>query len=158
MAVSKTRKSTTKAKKPVSKKEEVKLPEEVSEPVVDEPVKKSSPAKAEDAEPPKEEVKEVEPIVEVAKDSPVEIPKEEVVEVKVEKEPKPVKEEVVEVKPSEDLPKKQQKIGVGSIVLMPSGRKGVIISKAKHDSFRVQNLDNKTRVNVYKASRLSLAQ
>jgi hypothetical protein len=134
------------------------LPEEVSEPVVDKPVKKSSPAKVKDAEIPKEELKEVEPVVEVAKDSPVEVPKEEVVEVKVEKEPESVKEEVVEVKPSKELPKKQEKIGVGSIVLMPSGRKGVIVSKAKHDSFRVQNLDNKTRVNVYKASRLSLAQ
>lgn len=158
MAISKTKKSTTKANKPVSKKEEVKLPEEVSEPVVDEPVKKSSPAKAKDAEPPKEEVKEVESIVEIAIDSLVELPKEEVVEVKVEKEPEPIKEEVVEVKSLEDLPKNQQKIGVGSIVLTPSGRKGVIVSKVKHDSFRVQNLDNKTRVNVYKTSRLSLAQ
>ena len=141
------RKSTSKKKKeePV-----VESPVEVVEPAVEEkapeptPVVEPEQSQAEEVPPPvPEEPKaelsaKVEPVAEAAADVPVEVPA-------------PVVEQKAEVI---ELPR----MGIGSIVMTPTGKRCQVVGHAKGGKFRVQNLKNTRKVYAYEPSRLSLVQ
>ena len=142
------RKSASKNKK---EETEVKPPvEEVVEPTVEEkapeplPVVEPEQPQAEEVPPPvPEEPKaemsaKVEPVAEAVADVPVEVPA-------------PVVEQKAEVV---ELPR----MGIGSIVMTPTGKRCQVVGHAKGGKFRVQNLKNTRKVYAYEPSRLSLVK
>ena len=145
----------TKEKKPGRKKKETETKEvEVVKPAV-KPKKKSSPVSVKEELPPvvkpvKEpsasavEEKVVEPVVEV-KEAPASQPSEEHVQVREE-----VKvEEVVEA---------PRVVGVGSVVMMPTGQEGTVIGQDLKGRFLVRKTSNQRRVYAYHTTQLSLVK
>ena len=133
MATSKGRKSTTKKKEEV-----VESPKkEVIEPKVEEP-KKAAPKKAVEKVAPA-------PVQEELPPPPPPAP-----------EPAPVVEPVVEQVAVQAVAPAPRVVEVGSLVMMPSGKRGTVITVNRKGYFEVRSERNPRKTYLYESSQLSL--
>lgn len=154
----------TKGKKPGRKKKETEA-EKVEVAPVEKVVKPAAKPKKKSApEPVKEELP---PVVEPVKETPTPVVEEKVeevvepvVEVKETPAPQPSEEQVQvreEVK-AEEVVKAPRVVGVGSVVMMPTGQEGTVIGKDLKGRFLVRKTSNQRRVYAYHAAQLSLVK
>lgn len=154
----------TKGKKPGRKKKETEA-EKVEVAPVEKVVKPAAKPKKKSApEPVKEELP---PVVEPVKEAPAPVVEEKVeevvepvVEVKEAPAPQPSEEQVQvreEVK-AEEVVEAPRVVGVGSVVMMPTGKEGTVIGQDLKGRFLVRKTSNQRRVYAYHAAQLSLVK
>jgi hypothetical protein len=152
MALSRGKKSTSKKKEEVVVKSPKKAVEKVESPKKTEPkkaVEKVDPTPVQEELPPtptpvSETMTNVEPIVEP------------VIEEVVVQAVKPVIEPVVEEVVVQDVAPAPQTVEIGSLVMMPSGKRGTVIAVNRKGYFEVRSERNPRKTYLYESSQLSL--
>ena len=160
--------ATTKGRKTTAKSRKKKTDEVVEAPVVESPVEEVIEPVVE-AEPAQEELPSA-PVQEEA--VAVESAPEPVVEEKVEAAPEPVVEEKAPPPPPPPAPEPKVEepapaavpaaqprvIGIGSEVVMPSGKRGKVVGLSTKGRFQVSKLSNPRKVYLYLPQQLSLVK
>lgn len=158
MATTKGRKTTAKSRK--KKTEEVVEAPAVESPVeeVIEPVVEAEPAQEElPSAPVQEEAVAVEPAPEPVVEEKVEAAPEPVAEEKAPPPPPPAPEPKVE-EPAPAPAAQPRVIGIGSEVVMPSGKRGKVVGLSTKGRFQVSKLSNPRKVYLYLPQQLSLVK
>ena len=155
----------TKGKKPGRKKKETETKEVEVAPVEKVVKPAAKPKKKSAPEPVKEELP---PVVEPVKEAPAPVVEEKVeevvepvVKVKEAPAPQPSEEQVQvreEVKAEEVVVEAPRVVGVGSVVMMPTGKEGTVIGQDSKGRFLVRKTSNQRRVYAYHAAQLSLVK
>lgn len=162
MATTKGRKTTTKSRK--KKTDDVVEADVVESPVeeVIEPVVEAEPAQEElPSAPVQEEAVAVEPAPEPVVEEKVEAAPEPVVEEKAPPPPPPAPEPKVEEPAPAPAPApaaQPRVIGIGSEVVMPSGKRGKVVGLSTKGRFQVSKLSNPRKVYLYLPQQLSLVK
>ena len=151
----------TKGKKPGRKKKETET-KEVEVAPVEKVVKPAAKSKKKSAPVPVKE--ELPPVVEPVREAPAPVVEEKVVEpvVEVKEAPAPqLSEEQVQVREevkAEEVVEAPRVVGVGSVVMMPTGKEGTVIGQDSKGRFLVRKTSNQRRVYAYHAAQLSLVK
>ena len=151
----------TKEKKTGRKKKETETKKVKSAPVekVIKPVAKSNKKSA-----PVSVKEELPPAVEPAKELPTPVVEEKVVEPVVEvketttTQPSEEQLQVREEVKAEEVVEAPRVVGVGSVVMMPTGQEGTVIDRDLKGRFLVRKTSNQRRVYAYHAAQLSLVK
>lgn len=157
--------ATTKGRKTTAKSRKKKTDEVVEAPVVEspveeviEPVVEAEPAQEElPSAPVQEEAVAVEPAPEPVVEEKVEAAPEPVVEEKAPPPPPPAPEPKVE-EPAPAPAAQPRVIGIGSEVVMPSGKRGKVVGLSTKGRFQVSKLSNPRKVYLYLPQQLSLVK
>jgi hypothetical protein len=157
--------ATTKGRKTTAKSRKKKTEEVVEAPVVEspveeviEPVVEAEPAQEElPSAPVQEEAVAVEPAPEPVVEEKVEAAPEPVVEEKAPPPPPPAPEPKVE-EPAPAPAAQPRVIGIGSEVVMPSGKRGKVVGLSPKGRFQVSKLSNPRKVYLYLPQQLSLVK